>query len=93
LSEPRRDLAEALAEAGDSWMAGRRLLCADTRVAIELDGALHLAEPVAYRRDRRKEQLLQENNYVVLRVAAEDVGRGRPPLAPFARAASAFAVE
>ena len=30
---------------------------------------------VAYRRDRRKDQLLQENGYLVLRFLAEDVGR------------------
>ena len=40
------------------------LLCADARVAIELDGGQHLADPVAYRRDRRKDQLLQENGYL-----------------------------
>ena len=51
------------------------LLCADARVAVELDGAQHLADPVAYRRDRRKDQLLQENGYFVLRFLAEDVGR------------------
>jgi very-short-patch-repair endonuclease len=51
------------------------LLCADTRVAVELDGAQHLADPVAYRRDRRKDQVLQENGYLVLRFLAEDVGR------------------
>lgn len=51
------------------------LLCADARVAVELDGAQHLADPVAYRRDRRKDQLLQENGYLVLRFLAEDVGR------------------
>jgi very-short-patch-repair endonuclease len=51
------------------------LLCADARVALELDGAQHLADPVAYRRDRRKDQLLQENGYLVLRFLAEDVGR------------------
>ena len=28
-----------------------------------------------YRRDRRKDQLLQENGYLVLRFLAEDVGR------------------
>ena len=42
---------------------------------MELDGAQHLADPVAYRRDRRKDQLLQENGYLVLRFLAEDVGR------------------
>ena len=51
------------------------LLCADHRVAIELDGGQHLADPVAYRRDRRKDQLLQENGYLVLRFLAEDVGK------------------
>jgi very-short-patch-repair endonuclease len=51
------------------------LLCADARVAVELDGAQHLADRVAYRRDRRKDQLLQESGYVVLRFLAEDLGR------------------
>ena len=51
------------------------LLDADARVAVELDGAQHLADPVAYRRDRRKDQLLQENGYLVLRFLAEDVGK------------------
>ena len=51
------------------------LLCPDARIAIELDGAQHLADPVAYRRDRRKDQLLQENGYLVLRFLAEDVGK------------------
>jgi hypothetical protein len=35
----------------------------------------NLADPVAYRRDRRKDQLLQENGYFVLRFLAEDVGK------------------
>jgi very-short-patch-repair endonuclease len=51
------------------------LLCADARLAIELDGGQHLADPIAYRRDRRKDQLLQENGYFVLRFLAEDIGR------------------
>ena len=51
------------------------LLCADARVAIELDGGQHLADPIAYRRDRRKDQLLQEDGYFVLRFLAEDVGK------------------
>ena len=51
------------------------LLRADTRVAIELDGAQHLNDPAAYRRDRRKDALLQENGYFVLRFLAEDVGK------------------
>lgn len=51
------------------------LLCADARVAVELDGAQHLADADAYRRDRRKDQLLQENGYLVLRFLADDVGK------------------
>jgi very-short-patch-repair endonuclease len=52
----------------------RSTCCADARVAIELDGGQH-ADPVTYRRDRRKDQLLQENGYFVLRFLAEDVGK------------------
>jgi very-short-patch-repair endonuclease len=51
------------------------LLCADSRVAVEVDGAQHLADPVAYRRDRRKDQLLQESGYLVLRFLAEDLAK------------------
>lgn len=51
------------------------LLSADARVAVELDGGQHLGDPEAYRRDRRKDLLLQENGYLVLRFLAEDVGR------------------
>lgn len=51
------------------------LLCADSRFVIELDGAQHLSDAVAYRRDRRKDLLLQENGYRVLRFLAEDVGK------------------
>ena len=35
----------------------------------------HLGDPEAYRRDRRKDQLLQEHGYFVLRFLAEDVGK------------------
>ena len=51
------------------------LLCAESRLAIELDGAQHLDSPEAYRRDRRKDMLLQEHGYLVLRFLAEDVGK------------------
>ena len=51
------------------------VVCADACLAIELDGAQHLADRDAYRRDRRKDQLLQENGYFVLRFLAEDVGK------------------
>jgi very-short-patch-repair endonuclease len=51
------------------------LLCAEARLAIELDGAQHLDSPEAYRRDRRKDMLLQQHGYFVLRFLAEDVGK------------------
>jgi hypothetical protein len=51
------------------------LLCADSRLVVEVDGAQHLADPAAYRRDRRKDQLLQENGYLVLRYLAEDLAK------------------
>lgn len=51
------------------------LLDAQARIAIELDGPQHLANTDAYRRDRHKDALLQENGYFVLRFLAEDVGK------------------
>jgi very-short-patch-repair endonuclease len=51
------------------------LLCADARVAVELDGPQHLESVEAYRRDRRKDVLLQEHGYHILRFLAEDVGK------------------
>ena len=51
------------------------LLCAGARLVVELDGAQHLESADLYRRDRRKDQLLQENGYFVLRFLAEDVGK------------------
>jgi very-short-patch-repair endonuclease len=49
------------------------LLCDDARIAVELDGPQHFTGAPAYRRDRRKEQLLQEYGYLVLRFINEDV--------------------
>ena len=60
----------------DGW--GRMevdLLCAPSRIAIELDGGQHLGDADAYRRDRRKDALLQENGYLILRFLAEDVSK------------------
>jgi superfamily II DNA or RNA helicase/very-short-patch-repair endonuclease len=51
------------------------LLCSERHLAIELDGAQHLDSADAYRRDRRKDALLQENGFFVLRFLAEDVGK------------------
>ena len=50
-------------------------LYANGRLVIELDGAQHLADPEAYRRDRRKDALLQQNGYFILRFLAEDLGK------------------
>ena len=49
-------------------------LCRELRLVLELDGHQHLDDPEAYRRDRRKDALLQENGYFVLRFLAEDIG-------------------
>jgi len=51
------------------------LLCEPSHIAVELDGRQHLGDPEAYRRDRRKDALLQENGYRALRFLAEDVGK------------------
>ena len=51
------------------------LVCSESRLVIELDGAQHLSDADAYRRDRRKDALLQENGYFVLRFLAEDIGK------------------
>ncbi|HYT77462.1 MAG TPA: DEAD/DEAH box helicase family protein, partial [Vicinamibacterales bacterium] len=78
LAETRRrfQVNADLPIAFDGW--GRMeidLLCADSRLVVEVDGAQHLADPIAYRRDRRKDQLLQENGYLVLRFLAEDLAK------------------
>lgn len=44
------------------------------RIVVELDGSQHLSDTEAYRRDRRKDRLLQQNGYFILRFLAEDVG-------------------
>jgi len=51
------------------------LLCMELRVVIEIDGAQHLSDAEAWRRDRHKDRLLQENGYWVLRFLAEDLGK------------------
>jgi superfamily II DNA or RNA helicase/very-short-patch-repair endonuclease len=51
------------------------LLFAEAKVAIEVDGPHHLTDSEAYRRDRRKDLMLQEHGYCVVRFLAEDVGK------------------
>jgi very-short-patch-repair endonuclease len=45
------------------------------RIAIEIDGYYHFGDLEAYRRDRRKDLVLQTQGFVVIRVLAEDVMR------------------
>jgi len=45
----------------------------DLNLVLELDGPQHLADPEAYRRDRRKDALLQEKGFFVLRFLAQDI--------------------
>ena len=51
------------------------LLCEESLVVIEVDGRQHLANAETYRSDRRKDALLQEHGYFVLRFLAEDLGK------------------
>jgi very-short-patch-repair endonuclease len=51
------------------------LLSRADRIAIEIDGLHHFADLVCYRRDRRKDLLLQTQGFVVVRLLAEDVVR------------------
>lgn len=44
-----------------------------TRIAIEIDGYHHFTSPDAYRRDRRKDVLLQREGFVVLRFLDRDI--------------------
>ncbi len=50
-------------------------LCSEAAMVLELDGAQHMADTEAYRSDRRKDYLLQENGYLVLRFLAEDLAK------------------
>jgi very-short-patch-repair endonuclease len=51
------------------------LLSRGDRIAIEIDGIHHFADPDCYRRDRRKDLLLQGQGLLVIRLLAEDVMR------------------
>jgi hypothetical protein len=50
-------------------------LCEALQIVVEVDGGQHLSDVNAYRRDRRKDRLLQENGYFVLRFLAEDLAK------------------
>jgi very-short-patch-repair endonuclease len=49
------------------------LLSREDEIAIEVDGFYHFTGPAAYRRDRRKDAVLQGHGYAVLRFLATDV--------------------
>jgi very-short-patch-repair endonuclease len=51
------------------------LFCSELKLAVEIDGPQHLADPQAYRCDRRKDALLQENGCLILRFLADDLGK------------------
>jgi very-short-patch-repair endonuclease len=51
------------------------LMSRTDRIAIEIDGFHHFSDPDCYRRDRRKDLLMQTQGLLVIRVLAEDVLR------------------
>lgn len=55
-------------------------LCPEARVVIELDGLQHLTDARTYRRDRRKDALLQMHGYLVLRFLTDDIGKELGPI-------------
>ncbi len=68
-------LNESLAVRFGARAAEIDLLSRKDRIAIEIDGVHHFADPDAYRRDRRKDLVLQTQGFVVVRLLAEDVVR------------------
>lgn len=51
------------------------LLSRGDQIAIEVDGYHHFSDAERYRRDRRKDLLLQSHGFLVIRLLAEDVMR------------------
>jgi len=68
-------LNEALSVRFGPTAAEIDLLSRGDRIAIEIDGIHHFADPDCYRRDRRKDLLLQTQGLLVVRLLAEDVMR------------------
>ncbi|HLV67935.1 MAG TPA: DUF559 domain-containing protein, partial [Polyangiaceae bacterium] len=66
-------LNQKLALRFESGAAEVDLSCEALGIAVEVDGYRHFQDEVAYRRDRRKDLLLQEAGYWVVRVLASDV--------------------
>jgi very-short-patch-repair endonuclease len=68
-------LNESLAVRFGASAAEVDLLSRGDRIAIEIDGVHHFADLDGYRRDRKKDVLLQGQGLFVVRVLAEDVMR------------------
>ena len=66
------------------------LLAAGLQLALEIDGYHHFRDLDNYRRDRRKDALLQKHGYLVLRFLAEDVVARLDEILGEIRAAVAF---
>jgi hypothetical protein len=66
------------------------LIARRDRIAIEIDGCYHFTDLSAYRRDRRKDLLLQTQGLMVIRVLAQDVMQdARPAVAAVCEALAA----
>lgn len=75
----RFELNERLSVTFGSQAAEVDLLSRADRIAIEIDGVHHFENLDRYRRDRRKDLLLQTQGLLVVRVLAEDVLRDARP--------------
>jgi very-short-patch-repair endonuclease len=71
----RFQLNESLSVRFGSRAAEVDLLSRNDRIAIEIDGIHHFADPDCYRSDRRKDLLMQTQGLLVIRLLAEDVMR------------------
>jgi very-short-patch-repair endonuclease len=77
-ADPRTRGRFALNHCIDADFGGRPaeidLACQQSRLAVEVDGYHHFRDAHDYRRDRRKDLLLQLQGWVVQRVLADDIG-------------------
>lgn len=74
-TQGRFELNESLSVRFGPRAAEIDLLSRQDGIAIELDGVHHFADLDCYRRDRRKDLLMQTQGLIVVRVLAEDVLR------------------
>ena len=57
---------------GNTWLE-IDLYCESHALAVEIDGYYHFQNVEAYRRDRRKDVLLQKQGYLIVRFLADDI--------------------